>query len=98
MINYDSISGVSVHVSPVTSRTLRSVLTITSVTMSHAGRYSCSPSKVQPDSVIIRVKHREEGQPEPVVNRGEGVRGIQHILVALVSLRMAIENISFNKY
>ena len=34
-------------------------------------RYSCSPSLVQPDSVMIRVKHREEGPPEPVVNRGK---------------------------
>ena len=83
MINYDSISGVSVHVSPVTSRTLRSVLTITSVTMSHAGRYSCSPSKVQPDSVIIRVKHREEGPPEPVVNIGKRIKRLDWFIVTL---------------
>ena len=83
MINYDSISGVSVHVSPVTSRTLRSVLTITSVTMSHAGRYSCSPSKVQPDSVIIRVKHREEGPPEPVVNMGKDKRGVDLFIIVI---------------
>ena len=83
MINYDTISGVSVQVSQVTSRSLTSVLTITSVTMSHAGRYSCSPSMVQQDSVMIRVKHREEGPPEPVVNKGKDLFALDWFLIVI---------------
>jgi len=99
MINYDTVSGVSVLVSPVTSRTLRSVLTISSVTMSHGGRYSCSPSQVQSDTVTIRVKHREEGQPEPVVNSGrESVFLSNVILVIIITMIEIFDNIIYNKF
>ena len=83
MINYDTISGVSVVVSLVTSRTLHSVVTTSSVTMSHGGRNSCSPSQVKSDTVTIRVKHREEGQPEPVVNSG-GQNSVVVILLHII--------------
>ena len=86
MINYDTISGVSVQVSSLSSRSLHSVLTINSVTMSHAGRYSCSPSKVRPDTVIVRVENREEGAPEPVVNRGRRVLGCDCLVFVYIPL------------
>ena len=69
MVNYDVSSGVSVSVSPVSNKELKSVLSIRGVTHLHSGQYSCSPSQVSPDSVTVRVKHKEVDDPEPVVNR-----------------------------
>merc|ERR1712107_150620 len=68
MINYDQSEGVSVEVSGVSNKMMRSVLTLTNISMSSAGQYTCSPSMTRSDSVNITIKHREQAQPEPVVN------------------------------
>ena len=68
MINYDLSSGVDVVVTPVRNKELKSVLSIRGLTGIHSGKYSCSPSQVSQDSVTVRVKHKEVGDPEPVVN------------------------------
>jgi len=72
MINYDSTDGVSVAVSSLHTRSLISQLTIQWIRTSQAGNYSCSPSLVRPDTVLVRVEARGEGQPEPVLNSGSG--------------------------
>ena len=44
MINYDQSEGVSVEVTGVSNKSMKSVLTLNNISMSAAGAYSCSPS------------------------------------------------------
>ena len=61
-------SGVDVVVTPVRNKELKSLLSICGLTGIHSGKYSCSPSQVSQDSVNVKVKHKDVGDPEPVVN------------------------------
>ena len=44
MINYDQGDGVSVEVTGVSNKSMKSILTLDNISMSAAGTYSCSPS------------------------------------------------------
>ena len=65
MINYDT-GEVSVWVSPLHNRSLKSILTIRSSKPANSGNYSCAPDNARPDWAAVRVIGGADRRPEGV--------------------------------